>query len=75
MSIIIELQNAQLKRTTTAGKENTGNIAFMGGSLYIPNLDSKYKDGIYESLRCEGSYNQKYGLNAQSVIDGKISAK
>lgn len=73
MSIIIEINNGQLTRTTTAGKESSGNIAFMGGSLYIPNLDSKYKDGTYEVLRCEGGYNQKYGINARSVLEGKIS--
>lgn len=75
MSLIIEIKNGILKRTTTAGKENSGNLAFMGGSLYIPNLDSKYKDGQYEIIRCEGSYNAKYGINAQSVLDGKTVSK
>ena len=75
MSIIIEVKNGILKRTTTAGKENTGNLAFMGGSLYIPNLDMKHKDGTYESVRCEGSYSPKFGINAQSVIEAKISSK
>ena len=75
MSIIIELNQGILKRTTTAGKEQTGNIAFMGGSFYIPQLDSKYKDGEYTHIRMEGSYNAKYGLNAVSVVDAKPTSK
>ena len=75
MNIIIELNQGIITRTTTAGKEQTGNIAFMGGSFYIPKLDSKYKDGEHNQIRMEGSYNQKYGLNAVSVIDAKPISK
>lgn len=75
MSIIIELNEGIIKRTTTAGKEQSGNIAFMGGSFYIPQLDHKYKDGNHTNIRMEGAYNAKYGLNAVSVIDAKPISK
>ena len=75
MSIIIELKKGIITRTTTAGKENSGNIAFMGGAFYIPQLDTKYKDGEHEQIRMEGAYNAKYGLNAKSVLDAKQISK
>lgn len=75
MSIIIELEKGIITRTTTAGKEQSGNIAFMGGAFYIPKLDSKYKDGEHTQIRMEGSFNAKYGLNTVSVIDAKQLSK
>lgn len=75
MSIIIELKEGIITRTTTAGKENSGNIAFMGGAFYIPQLDTKYKDGEHQQIRMEGSFNAKFGLNAKSVLDAKPISK
>lgn len=68
MSIIIELKEGIVKRTTTAGKENTGAIAFMGGSYYIPNLDANIKDGTHKDIRMEARYNSTYGTSPTSII-------
>lgn len=43
----------QLVRSTTAGKTDNGTLNFMGGSFYLKNIDSKFKDGEFESVTLE----------------------
>lgn len=69
MSIIIELNQAELERSTTAGREGSGNVKFMGGSLYIPELDMKWKNGVYNTVRLSGSYREGQGVKAKTVLD------
>jgi hypothetical protein len=73
MNIIIELGQGIIKRSTTAGKENTGSIAFMGGSYYIRNLETKYKDGTYNNIRMEANFNSQYGTNPSSILEATPS--
>ena len=72
MSIIIELNQAELERNTTAGRESSGNIRFMGGSLYIPDLDMKWKNGTYSIVRLSGSFREGQGVKAKSVLDATV---
>ena len=69
--IIVEITEGIIERRTTAGKENTGTVSFMGGQLYIPNLDNKYKNGMHTNIRLEASYSGQYGINATSVLEAK----
>lgn len=73
MNIIIELEQGIIKRSTTAGKEGTGSIAFMGGSYYVRELDNKYKDGTYSNIRMNANYNSQYGTNPTSIITATAS--
>ena len=76
MSIIIKLDKGIITRSTTAGKESSGQVAFMGGSFYIPQLDSKYKDGEHNDIEMAGRFNGQYGLSTTSIIDAKpLSSK
>ena len=68
MSIIIELKEGIVKRATTAGKENTGSIAFMGGSYYIRNLDANIKDGTHKDIKMDADYSERYGTSPTSII-------
>lgn len=68
MNIIIELLEGIITRSTTAGKESTGTIAFMGGSYYIPLLDSSFKNGTHKNIRIEAVHSERYGTSAKSVI-------
>ena len=68
MSIIIELAKGIIKRSTTAGKESTGQVAFMGGSYYIPQLDSTYKDGEHSNIKMEAQHSERFGTSPKSII-------
>jgi hypothetical protein len=73
--IIVELPEGIVTRTTTAGKEMSGTVTFMGGSFYVPNLDIKYSDGKFSDIRLEASYNQRFGIQTSRILELKGGQK
>lgn len=49
IELVIKGQS-QLVRSTTAGKTDNGNLAFLGGAFYLKNIDPKFKDGTFNSV-------------------------
>ena len=75
MSIIIKLDKGIITRSTSAGKTDTGQVAFMGGSFYIPKLDNKFKDGEHSEIEMTGRFNGQYGLSTTEIISAKSVSK
>ena len=70
--ISILLKQGQLIRSTTAGKENTGSIMFMGGQYYIKELPANLKDGVYNDITLSARYNS---FQNSTQVDGWIGGK
>ena len=68
--IEIMLKIGEIKRATTAGKEQTGNINFMGGQYYVKDLDSKYKDGMHSDIVMEAEFRS----NLNSTVPVRIKS-